>query len=623
MYDFKRSIAQTRIRFFEEQDYNYHPDDLIRHSWKYCLTKGLKHKEKLIFTPISRASLKQLQDQEKHLIDCFNEVIHINRNTIKRADYLVVLTNSNGIALNIQGDLKKHDHETRHTFRPGICFSEEQIGTNAMGCAINFRQEISIIGGEHFIESISGFQCSAAPILDHNGTVLGTVDLSRSSNKLDCGAKLLASTISMEIEKKLFLQQDGFIKLELNLAHDFISVKQNNTALLLSFDADGFLLSSCARTRSRLDLERINSPISFEDIFYQSFDELVTTQSRQPPVSLNLRSGLNVLVKNFFCERPVSQMVAQEEKAPTPLPDFGDPAIEKQLNRGLSAVAANLPILISGETGTGKEVFAQTIFKQCLLKGPIIALNCSAIPENLIESELFGYEEGAFTGARKGGARGKIEQANEGILFLDEIGDMPLAQQAQLLRVLDTGEVTRLGSEKKRISHFQLLSASHRDLLEAVGQGTFRQDLYYRIKGLNLYLSPLRKRPYLKRFITELAKQTLDDSFLSPEALNKLCSYDWPGNVRELINSLKVLKVFSNKPVINVHDLPSEMFSYDIKRHSKGSLPDLEHRLIIDALIKHNGHVPSAALDLRLSRATLYRKIQSLKINVDEFRINE
>lgn len=621
MDNIKQTINLSRTKFFDEQDYHYASDDLVKSSWRRCLDIGLNHREKLIFTPVARADLKVMQEQESLLIDCFSKVIEKYYPVIKRADYLAVLTNSQGIALDIKGDIKNHDKVTQNTFRPGICFSEDQIGTNAMGCAITFQKEISVVGGEHYIEFISGFQCSAAPILDNNGNVLGTVDLSRRSDKTDCGSKLLASTIAFEIEKNLFLTEKGFIKLEVNLAHEFTTSQINNAIFLLNFDEDGLLLSSCSRTKARLDLARLPPSICFEDIFDLSFDEFLPSRSKKVPVALKLNSGLDVIVNACHYNHTPSFQAKTESRQAESAPDFGDPEINKKLDRGLIAIKAKLPILISGETGTGKEVFAQTLYQLSNLKGPIVALNCSAIPENLIESELFGYEEGAFTGARRGGSRGKIEQADYGILFLDEIGEMPLALQAQLLRVLDTGEVTRLGSEQKRTSTFQLLSASHKDLLEAVNQGHFRQDLYYRIKGLNLHLSPLRQRPQLNRFIGECAQKILENSILSTEALHELCAYDWPGNVRELINSLKVLKVFShNKPVINAQDLPSEMFSYKMKRPSKGSLPDLEHSLIIDALIKHNGHIPSAAHDLGLSRATLYRKIQSLKINLDEFR---
>lgn len=621
MNNFKQTIDLSRTKFFDEQNYHFASDDLVKSSWRRCLDIGLNHKEKLIFTPVARTDLKVMQEQESLLIDCFSNVIEKYYTAIKQADYLAVLTNNQGIALDIKGDIKNHDKVTQNTFRPGICFSEEQIGTNAMGCAIKFQKEISVVGGEHYIEFISGFQCSAAPILDSSGDVLGTVDLSRRSEKADCGSKLLASTIAFEIEKKLFLTKKGFIKLEVNLAHEYTTSQINNAILLLNFNEDGLLLSSCSRTKNRLDLGRFPSSICFEDIFDLSFDEFLPLKFKKAPVAIKLNSGLDVIVNACHYNPTPSFPIKTEEREADSVPDFGDPDINRKLDRGLLALKAKLPILISGETGTGKDVFAQTLYQLSNLKGPIVALNCSAIPENLVESELFGYDEGAFTGAKRGGSRGKIEQAHNGILFLDEIGEMPLTLQAQLLRVLESGEVTRLGSEQKRTSTFQLVSASHKDLLEAVNQGHFRQDLYYRIKGLNLHLSPLRQRPQLNRFIGECAYKVLGNSILSTEALHELCAYDWPGNVRELINSLKVLKVFSNnKAVINVEDLPSEMFSYDIQRHSKGSLPDLEHSLIIDALIKHNGHVPSAALDLRLSRATLYRKIHSLRINVEEFR---
>ncbi|MFW1676948.1 sigma-54-dependent Fis family transcriptional regulator [Pontibacter sp. JAM-7] len=620
LLDFNRNISRTRQQFFEDQNPEVKLDELVRNSWQRCQGMGLGHREQLDFTPLNRTELSRIQDQDRQLIDCFSQVLPQYHRLIENAGYLVVLTNDRGIALTIQGELSRHDRDTRHTFRPGISFAEESIGTNAMGCAINFRREVSILGGEHYVEAITGFQCAAAPVLNQRGEVLGTVDLSRCSDRPDYGARHIARNIARQVERQLFFRQPGFLSLELNLSGLPVAVQDSSSSgVLLSFDQDGRLQSACYQAQCWLELERMSGPVQFEDIFEQSFSDCAGIAPGGCTQVLRLHSGLDVIARR--CQADLLPLNISAKAVRPSVPEFGDPSIDRQLSKALAALEADLPVLISGETGTGKEVLARTLYQQSGLSGRFIALNCAAIPESLIESELFGYEEGAFTGARRGGARGKIEQADKGVLFLDEIGDMPLTLQARLLRVLETGEVNRLGGERSRISRFRLLAASHRDLPDAVHQGEFRQDLYYRIKGLNLHLPPLRLRSQLPKLVNTLAGQVLTESTLTADAMACLCAYTWPGNVRELINSLRVLRVFCrHKSQIAVSDLPEEIFSETVSQPQQGTLPEVERGLILNALNRHQGQVPEVALALGLSRATLYRKIRSYGLKLDDFR---
>jgi len=282
------------------------------------------------------------------------------------------------------------------------------------------------------------------------------------------------------------------------------------------------------------------------------------------------------------------------------------------------ALDKGLPVLIQGETGAGKEVVAKALHEGSRYQaGSFIAINCAAIPDTLIEGELFGHTEGAYTGAKRGGAPGKLEQAHRGTLFLDEIGDMPLALQSRLLRVLETREVTRLGGQKSKQLDFQLVCATHRDLSDAVHDGDFRKDLLYRIKGMAVQLPSLRERSGLREFVERLCQELTDGRRLSDEAFDILLGYGWPGNVRELSHTLTYADVVADADdLLMPHHLPMEIIQRaGAERNGNGngrpgSLKRLESEAIDHPLARENGDVGAAARRLGIGRATLYRRLR-------------
>lgn len=278
-------------------------------------------------------------------------------------------------------------------------------------------------------------------------------------------------------------------------------------------------------------------------------------------------------------------------------------------------------VLISGETGTGKEVFAQSIHNASDRNDkPFIAINSAAIPENLIESELFGYVEGAFTGAKKSGQAGKFELANKGTIFLDEIGEMPLKLQTRLLRVIEEGIVTRVGGIDQIIVDVRIIAASNRDLKKEVEEGRFREDLFYRLNVLPLTIPPLRKRkddiPLLASFFMEKISRKLNKNRvkLNDYVLDKMIRYNWPGNVRELENLIEF--------IINLGYLPDNLLNErdrEIVESSNTdynySLEELEKQHITKILKIHDGNISKTAKTLEIGRNTLYRKIEKHNIN--------
>ncbi|HHV26061.1 MAG TPA: sigma 54-interacting transcriptional regulator [Tissierellia bacterium] len=289
----------------------------------------------------------------------------------------------------------------------------------------------------------------------------------------------------------------------------------------------------------------------------------------------------------------------------------------------------NLNVLIKGESGVGKELFAQAIHNESdRANMPFISINASAIPENLLESELFGYEPGSFTGAKSEGSIGKFELANGGTIFLDEIADMPYHMQAKILRAIEEREIVRIGSNKPTPIDVRIISATHKNLEEMVSQNKFRGDLYYRLDVLNLEIPPLRERvediPQLSEiFLTRFNKEYGFYRRLSKDAMDILTSYHWPGNVRELGNVLGKACVNADDPTINAGDLPDNLFIDSIIKENKDDsglyhiIRKVEKKLIEDALRQSNNNKAEAARILKIPRMTLYRKIEDLKIEIE------
>ncbi|MFH1341305.1 MAG: sigma 54-interacting transcriptional regulator, partial [Pseudomonadota bacterium] len=290
----------------------------------------------------------------------------------------------------------------------------------------------------------------------------------------------------------------------------------------------------------------------------------------------------------------------------------GDPALQRSVKRLMRVADEDIPVLLQGETGSGKDVFARAIHAASgRAGGHYVALNCAAMPESLIDAELFGYEPGAFTGARRDGSKGLIVQADGGTLFLDEIGDMPLALQTRLLRVLENREVWPLGALKPLPVDIRLISATHRDLDAMVADRGFRADLYYRLRGLQVELPPLRARSDKADVIAQIAAEEAPRARLSSGALDMLLAHPFPGNMRQLRHVLRLAACTAEDGLIAEADLDLPPGG---SHQAQPDFETAERNVIAEALRQHGGRVPDAARSLKVSRATLYRKISALGI---------
>lgn len=630
-----RVIAARQAYFEAGETWEGVIDPAIYRSWSRCLAADREAREPVDFQPVGRARLSELLEANATLLGAAEAPLSDFARAVAGAGYAVLLTDRLGNALSVAGAIHRQGAPMRQALRQGVDLSELAIGTSAMSCALMEGRAVGVAGPEHFFRANEGFHCAAAPIIDPLGEVIGALDITRDTPLPDRGALMLVSQCAQAIEYAL-LQA---LPARLILALSWRPQATAQDALVLAFGEEGRLLAASDSARRFFQLSPRPSAgaswgMAFGDLFEADF-EATTAALRGARASLPLRlhagltlwatsQGRSPAAANPGVSLP-RRSAGRSERGPeaSPLAIFGDPDMPGKLALGMRALENQLPVMIQGETGTGKDVLARTLHHGSRHSaGPLVAINCAAIPENLIESELFGHEEGAFTGARRGGNPGKVELAQGGTLFLDEIGDMPLSLQARLLRVLESREVTRLGGGTSRPVDFQLICATHQNLAQAVAAGRFRADLYYRINGFMVTLPPLRERSDLPELIEGLLREiTPGGRGLAPETLACLTRHPWPGNVRELRHALLHAHALApaGTPLTPAH-LPPHLLTAHGEPGPLPSLPSLsarEESAIAEALAAAQGRVGEAARLLGISRATLYRRLQR-RPRVDE-----
>lgn len=609
-------IWRARHAFFEEGSAPVGLiDEPVLRSWQRCRDLGRVAAEQVEFDPVSRMTLTRLLEGQRSLLDAAKPELDALARAVSDAGYAVLLTDAQGRALAVDGSTDRRSTPLRQAFRPGVDLSEAVIGTNAMSSAIHEQRLVRVLGAEHFFADNQIFHCCAAPVFDPQGRVIGAVDISRDMPGLVAGAQALTQRCARRIERKLFEALPAFVRLRLE-------TQDESEEAWLAFSRDGGLLAANGAARQLMDVPFVPQGVAFGDLFDGRFDAIATAASQaHGDLSLRLRDG--VLLRARASGSAATVRVLATPPRPVPMtqavsrPEFGDAAFAADFERALRAFNADLPVLVTGETGTGKEVAARALHAASQRHdGPMIAVNCGAIAPQLMAAELFGHVEGAFTGARRGGSVGKIEAAQGGTLLLDEIGDMPLELQVGLLRVLDSGELVRVGATRAMRADVRFICATHRDLRAQVANGHFREDLYYRISGFLLQVPPLRLRSdfnaVLDRLLAELgcAAQCVDAGLRQA-----LAGRPWPGNVRQLRHALKLaLALRQAGEVLTLAHFPGEPAHSHITpaTHTADDGLNWKHtqqQAIDAALQRTGGNVTAAAALLGMGRATLYRKL--------------
>ncbi|QDP24142.2 sigma-54-dependent Fis family transcriptional regulator [Bradyrhizobium cosmicum] len=498
----------------------------------------------------------------------------------------------------------------------GSNFAEAFEGTNGLGTALAEQKPILVHRDEHFRAQWHMFSCAVAPLFDQAGRLAGAVNITSCREDLERTAHQLALAVTMEATRRM----EGAI-FRGHFRNAWIAtVPGDGGSGLLAYDDDRRIVGACRSARALLGLTDglIASGIGLSR--YVKFDHHAA-RGADETVELRRADG-RVLGRGHVAPPLRTRSPAPRRDAPIDRYDAmhrlagRDPGLIKSVRRLRSIGDHNLPVLLHGETGVGKDVFARAIHAaSSRARNNYVALNCAAMPESLIDAELFGYEAGAFTGARRDGSKGLIVQADGGTLFLDEIGDMPIALQTRLLRVLENREVWPLGALKPVPVDIRLISATHRDLGRMAEEGAFRADLYFRLRGMEVRLPALRERADRDDIIRQIAREEAPDCRLSDDAWVLLSAYPYPGNMRQLRHVLRLAGCTAEDGIITDADLDLPPFG---GRTAESDLAAAERATIVEALRKHGGRVTEAARALKLSRATLYRKIKLLKIETTQ-----
>ena len=560
----------------------------IEQSHQRCAALGLTRVERPDFEPLMRSDLSVARERNHRLFTHAAPVMEMLFEQIVDTESMIVLADDQGTILHSVGDDRFLERAGKVALSPGVNWAEHSKGTNAIGTALFQESPTVVHGGEHFINANSFLTCSAAPIFDPRGNMIGVLDVSGDHRSYHQHTMGLVRMSARMIENQWLSDDFGNrLRLHFHSRAEFIGTLLEG---ILVVGADGKILGA---NRSAIDQLGMSSAAlrmhSLTSLFGTSV-AAIFDHFRAPlptPACLSLASGRKVFVNARFNGPRV--MMAGMESAAAParaLPPHpgtatsgtfsglqylrtGDPQIDTVVQKVQRVLNRDIPLLILGETGTGKELLARAVHQDSnRARQPFVAVNCASIPESLIEAELFGYEDGAFTGARRKGACGRIVQAHGGTLFLDEIGDMPLALQARLLRVLQERCVTPLGSQKSIPVDIAVIGATHRNLREMIEAGTFREDLYYRINGLVVRLPALRDRRDLdvvaQRILLSECPQGAP--MIAPAVAALFSNYAWPGNIRQLANVLRTAVVMAAGEAQITEDHLSDDFIEDTRR---------------------------------------------------------
>lgn len=576
---------------------------LIQASHQRSQSYGLDSYCKPDFLPLSQRSLESARHENKLLFQHASPVMSTLYEQIANTHSMVLLTASDGLILHSLGDADFLEKATRVALMPGVEWSEQSRGTNAIGTALTEGKPLVVHGRDHFLQSNQFLTCSCTPIFDPYGKVMGALDVTGDERSFHQHTMALVRMSAQMIENHMFdnVFPDA-MRIHFHSRPEFLNTLVEG---IVVFTLDGRFLSANKSAQFQLGLS-VNAmqAHTFSSLFNQSVSQFHDDlrDSHGHVVSLCMHNGVSVF-SQVRLKTPPAVFTGYSDAAPAaflkhgkvhhPKPlsarpeapslsrdkdigaggraslsslhylNTGDPRIAAVLHKLQRVQGCDIPIMILGETGTGKDILAQAIHNDSTrARKPFITINCASIPETLIESELFGYEEGAFTGAKRRGAPGKIQMAHGGTLFLDEIGDMPTQLQARLLRVLQERRVTPLGSGKEYDVDVMLICATNKNLKTLITQNLFREDLYYRLNGLVVRLPALRERSDFKIVANKILASLCHTSqkvFISDAVMPLFLNYRWPGNFRQLHNLLRTaVAMVGTNGCIDIEHLPDD-----------------------------------------------------------------
>lgn len=641
---------------------------VIDDSWQRSQDAGVDVYQSHAPLAATSDSLTRLRTQWQDLVETSTPIMESTRTLLADTGMVMVLTDPHGVILTTEGDRAVAQRAENLRLIPGANWSETACGTNAIGTSIKIGLPVQIHSAEHYCDQVKHWTCAAMVVRDPlDRRILGVLDISGLSDSYSRHTLSLAISTAARIEHKLARREmelrcrlmESCLERSENTDHDGIVlfdrhgrfIKANGKAMEMLETLRHELGPAAELSKIGLRLDHRGNPTNLPDWVDAELWSPIHVDGQRVGAMLTLPA---------LCQRSLGSYRAQ-------------PAPPAQLFRGVIGNAKSLreanarawqlaksraPVLLNGETGVGKELFARGIHDAGSGEHtPFVALNCGGLSRELLSSELFGHVEGSFTGARRGGLPGKIEAADGGTLFLDEIGEIPLDMQPHFLRVLELGEIYRIGDTTPRKVNFRLVAATHRDLRRAVQEGQFRMDLYYRIAVTSVLIPPLRERVgdidlLLTHYLETLSQQYgFTGRSLSTSARQMLRAYTWPGNIRELRNVIEGMLLTARSPIMTQADIPADICQsldhsvghsagYSLpsasnpthamsqtanpNTHQIGSLADTsarretsmsglnqaEKQALRGALLQCGGNVSHAARQLGIAKSTIYLKIK-------------
>lgn len=593
-------------------------------------------------TRLTAKELEERIENQKTFYTVAKEQIDKLYTLLQGTGFCMALADKDGYVLYIIGDTDLVEHFKNRNCIPSYRWTEKDMGTCAIGLTLEDKKPIYIPGNEMYATLAQNISNSGAPVFDIDGSLLGVISLSGYTEKMHIHTLGLVCQAAEAVTSHLKEQRHSK---ELAIKNKYMSaLLEAGTKGIVTIDPKGRIVQTNQKARCIFELDKncIGKPFSSLTKTNFNFEQVLHKGKRflAREISTNKGNGFlaldPVIMKNGEIVGAILTITEKKEMMQLAMEMTGakahftfdaivgtSPKLLEALEIAKIAAKNTASLLIYGETGTGKELFAQAIHNAGDRSDrPFVALNCGAIPSELLESELFGYEEGAFTGAQKGGRPGKLELADTGTLFLDEIGDMPFNMQVKLLRALQTGEIRRVGGIRTIPIDIRIISATNKDLKKEIEKECFRPDLFYRITTLSILIPPLRERrddiPLLVDYFFKRFGSLDTRKCLAPNIYNLIVNYSWPGNVRQLESAIERAIHLADGKTIKAEHFGIEKNNADGTAVRNLTLDEMEKNIISESLQKHRGNMSSCAKSLGISRPTLYRKLEKYRISHQE-----
>ncbi len=632
--------------------------EIVR-AWLRCRKAGIDPFAKRNTRTLTKPDLEHLLEKRKNLIDVARPFMGNLYQFVASSSFVVLLCDERGYIMESTGEPDVIKKAPDLNFSQGALWGEGEIGNNGVGTSLFLQRPFQVSGAEHYCKKHHPWTCSGAPICKEGGQMIGVLEMSgpvEATHQHTLGMVVAAAeAIQQQLRvhaknRELMLLNSHLNNLFLTVSDGVVVIDPNGIIQQINPVAEKiFLLKAKALVgspfsqyvdnsdpvREMLDSGRLFSDLEINVGSRSELSSCLASAKLVKDEQGHITSGVIFLNPIHKINKLINRFSGAH--ATFTFDDIigSGKALTKAIQQGIQAASSESNVLLRGESGTGKEMFAQAIHtRSARRQGPFIAINCGAIPRELIGSELFGYVEGAFTGAHKRGRPGKFELASGGTLFLDEIGDMPLDQQVSLLRVLQDKSITRIGGDKNMLIDVRIICATNKDLHLEITRGNFRQDLYYRLNVISITLPPLRDHrediPLVFKIFYERTcrKLGVEVAQVDPEVMVRLQHYDWPGNMREFQNAVEKMVNIPYQHHIEVNSLPDEIMT-SLEHHPAvppsqyhGSITFRDHRLrikealaeqerteILELISQHKGNLSKTARSMGISRTSLYRKL--------------